>query len=288
MNYLVQIKAFYDRLEVEPLRSSEIALWYALMSINNKTAWSKTFTVASSVLCQKSGIKEANFYKARNLLQQKGYIEWKSRTGNQAAIYHLPKLYNQVPTNSVDSHIGSWGDSSIDTSIDSSRALNKLNETKQKSEDDGAVTRSEVFDKWTSLWGFPNAIAMPEINEWLDQLSPGIIMFAIQIAGEHDVQARGALKYMRAVIEGWQQRRISTLDQAKKAAKEHDQRMANRRKPSSKPARAKETLPDWAQRDSDQPQEKPKQMTANQQAMLDARLKRLQERNEQREQEATT
>jgi len=280
LNYLIQIKAFYDRLEVEPLKSSEIALWYALMSINNKTAWSKTFTVASSVLCQKSGIKEANFYKARNLLQQKGYIEWKSRTGNQAAIYHLPKLYNQVPTNSVDSHIGSWGDSSIDTSIDSSRALNKLNETKQK-DDDGAVTRSEVFDKWTSLWGFPNAIAVPEINEWLDEMSPDIIYYAIQIAGEHDVQARGALKYMRAVIEGWQQRRISTLDQAKKAAKEHDQRMANSRKPSSKPARAKETLPDWAQRDSDQP--KAKKLSAEKQAKLDARIARLSNRNKKKE-----
>lgn len=283
MNYLVQIKAFYDRLEVEPLKSSEIALWYSLMSINNKTAWSETFTVASSVLCQKSGIKEANFYKARNLLQQKGYIDWKSRTGNQAAIYHLPKLYEQLPTNSIDNHTDNWGDSSRDTSIGSSRALTKLNKTKQKDVDDDVVARSNVFDKWTALWGFPNAIALPELNGWLEQLSPDIIDYAIQIAGEHDVQSRGALKYLRAVIDGWQQRNITTLEQAKKAAEEHDQRMANGRRSNTKPAHAKETLPDWAQRDSGQPNTPTKKISAEKQAELDARIQKLRQRNKKQE-----
>lgn len=283
MNYLVQIKAFYDRLEVEPLKSSEIALWYSLMSINNKTAWSETFTVASSVLCQKSGIKEANFYKARNLLQQKGYIDWKSRTGNQAAIYHLPKLYEQLPTNSIDNHTDNWGDSSRDTSIGSSRALTKLNKTKQKDVDDDVVARSNVFDKWTALWGFPNAIALPELNGWLEQLSPDIIDYAIQIAGEHDVQSRGALKYLRAVIDGWQQRNITTLEQAKKAAEEHDQRMANGRRSNTKPAHAKETLPDWAQRDSGQPKTPTKKISAEKQAELDARIQKLRQRNKKQE-----
>jgi len=283
LNYLVQIKAFYDRLEVEPLKSSEIALWYSLMSINNKTAWSETFTVASSVLCQKSGIKEANFYKARNLLQQKGYIDWKSRTGNQAAIYHLPKLYEQLPTNSIDNHTDNWGDSSRDTSIGSSRALTKLNKTKQKDVDDDVVARSNVFDKWTALWGFPNAIALPELNGWLEQLSPDIIDYAIQIAGEHDVQSRGALKYLRAVIDGWQQRNITTLEQAKKAAEEHDQRMANGRRSNTKPAHAKETLPDWAQRDSGQPKTPTKKISAEKQAELDARIQKLRQRNKKQE-----
>ncbi len=53
MNYIIQLNAFYDRLEINPLNSSEIALWNALMSINNKTAWSDKFTVAASVLCNK-------------------------------------------------------------------------------------------------------------------------------------------------------------------------------------------------------------------------------------------
>jgi len=47
---------------------------------------------------------------------------------------------------------------------------------------------------------------------------PGVICFAIQVAGEHDVQSRGALKYLRAIIAGWKRLKVTTLDQAKKAA----------------------------------------------------------------------
>lgn len=49
MNYLAEIKAFYDRLELNPQPNTVIALWHALMSIANKAGWPDTFTVASSV-----------------------------------------------------------------------------------------------------------------------------------------------------------------------------------------------------------------------------------------------
>ena len=84
--------AFYDKLELNPLNSSEIALWHALMSINNKTAWSDTFTVASSVLRQRSGLGTANFFKTRNALTQKGYIKWSSSGANKAAKYQIKSL----------------------------------------------------------------------------------------------------------------------------------------------------------------------------------------------------
>lgn len=284
MNYLQQIRAFDDyRLYEQKLSAGQVSLWYTLMSINNKTAWSTWFTAANATLESLSGLSRSGIVKNRNVLKQLGLIDFSSN-GRKATSYRVCVLYTS------DSTQGSTHTSTQDStqrgvqgSTQHSSALNKLNETKPKEVDDCAVTRSEVFDKWTSLWGFPNAIAMPELNEWLDQLTPDIICYAIQIAGEHDVQARGALKYMRKVIEGWQQREITTLDQAKQAAKEHDQRIANSRKPSSKPARAKETLPDWARRDSGQPQAKPKQLSAEKQAALDARIRRLSERNNKQE-----
>ncbi|KID43803.1 prophage Lp2 protein 20 [Levilactobacillus brevis] len=151
-------------------------------------------------------------------------------------------------------------------------------------EDGAGVTRGDVIDKWTSLWGFPNAIAMPEVNEWLDALPADVVDFAITIAGEHQVKATGSLKYMRAVIEGWQKRKLTTLDQVKKAAKEHDQRMKSERG-GSKPARAKETLPDWAQTGAT-PTATRTELTPEQQAKINARIARLQQ-NGKTEQEAT-
>lgn len=102
MNYIAELKAFYDRLELNPLPSPAIALWHALMSIANKTGWQQEFTVAVSVLVLKSGLNAQAIKRARNRLEQDGYVTWRSRGGNQSAIYHLNSLvvqneYKNVP-----------------------------------------------------------------------------------------------------------------------------------------------------------------------------------------------
>lgn len=101
MNYLSEIKAFYDRLELNPLPSPAIALWHALMSIANKTGWQQEFTVAVSVLMLKSGLNAQAIKRARNRLEQDGYIKWKSRGGNQSASYHVNSLVVQNDTKNV-------------------------------------------------------------------------------------------------------------------------------------------------------------------------------------------
>lgn len=95
MNYIAEIKAFYDRLELNPLPSPAIALWHALMSIANKTGWQQEFTAAVSILMLKSGLNAQAIKRARNRLEQDGYIIWRSRGGNQSAIYHINSLVVQ-------------------------------------------------------------------------------------------------------------------------------------------------------------------------------------------------
>lgn len=89
MNYIREINSFYDWLETNSVSDSAITLWHALMHINNKAGWKVEFTVASSVLCLKSGLSQSSFKRARNILKQSGRIEWRERKGNQSAIYNL-------------------------------------------------------------------------------------------------------------------------------------------------------------------------------------------------------
>ncbi len=95
MNYIAEIKAFYDRLELNPLPSPAIALWHALMSIANKTGWQQEFTAAVSILVLKSGLNAQAIKRARNRLEQDGFITWRSRGGNQSAIYQINSLVVQ-------------------------------------------------------------------------------------------------------------------------------------------------------------------------------------------------
>ena len=95
MNYLAEIKAFYDRLELSPQPNTVIALWHALMSIANKAGWPDTFTVAQSVLGLRSGLNASALKRARNKLATDGFIEWKQRGGNQSAQYRILSLVVQ-------------------------------------------------------------------------------------------------------------------------------------------------------------------------------------------------
>lgn len=289
MNYLMQIRAFDDyRLYKQKLSAGQVSLWYTLMSINNKAGWSTWFTAANATLESLSGLSRSGIVKNRNVLKQLNLIDFSSN-GRKATSYRVCVLYtSDSAQGSTQRSVQDSTQQGTQRSVQDSSALVKQNETKQneKNEDDDAgITQSSVIDKWTSLWGFPNAIAMPEINDWLEQLPADVIDFAITIAGEHNVQSRGALKYMQAVIDGWQKRKITTLDQAKKAAAEHDQRMKNGRG-SSKPTRAKETLPTWAQKTPDKPASDGK-LSPEHQAALDARIKKFKARRPEKE-EATS
>lgn len=63
MNYIAEIKAFYDLVQVKQLSTGQIALWNALMNINNKCAWIKWFSVPSIVLRINTGLSESGIKK---------------------------------------------------------------------------------------------------------------------------------------------------------------------------------------------------------------------------------
>lgn len=103
----------------------------------------------------------------------------------------------------------------------------KVKESKVNESKEGAGVRAHVFDLWQSLWGFPNAIAQQDLDQWIDDMGADLMQFAIEIAGRSNVQARAADKFIGRVVDGWQQLGVKTLDQAKKANADHEKRLSN-------------------------------------------------------------
>jgi len=87
VNYLTEMNAFYDWLMYNSLPTGVIALWHALMAINNKTSWADEFTVANIVLQGMTGLSRQGLDRARNTLIQKELIQYKKGTSNQAGKY---------------------------------------------------------------------------------------------------------------------------------------------------------------------------------------------------------
>ncbi len=131
MNYIREINAFYDWLETNVLSLSAVALWHALMHINNKAAWTDEFAVAISVLCVKTGLSPRGVTAARNELKLKSRIEWHSRKGSQSATYRIISLVGNLPAINADIHTNNCADNHTDNSADNRATLNKLDETKQ-------------------------------------------------------------------------------------------------------------------------------------------------------------
>ena len=136
MEYLSQILRFNDSLPTNNLSPGQIALWYALMHINNKCSWTEWFKAANRTLELYTGLSKNGVIKARNVLKQKGLIDFKSN-GTSAASFKLKILYSSTDSG-IDSSTDSGTDSGIDSGIDSgtkSSPLNRLRIRQDKDKD---------------------------------------------------------------------------------------------------------------------------------------------------------
>lgn len=147
MEYLSQILRFNDSLPTNNLSPGQIALWYALMHINNKCSWTEWFKAANRTLELYTGLSKNGVIKARNVLKQKGLIDFKSN-GTSAASFKLKILYG-----GTDSSIDSGTDSGIDSGIDSgtkSSPLNRLRIRQDKDKDKDKDNKKEKDKKETA------------------------------------------------------------------------------------------------------------------------------------------
>lgn len=136
MNYIAEIKAFYDLVQVKQLSTGQIALWNALMYINNKCAWIEWFTVPNILLELNTGMSRSGVLKARNSLKQLGLIDFKAN-GTKATSYKIYTIAKSTQeSNQVSTQDGVQDGKQVSTQDgkQDSNTLNKLNETKLNKE----------------------------------------------------------------------------------------------------------------------------------------------------------
>jgi DnaD/phage-associated family protein len=221
VNYLKELNAFYDRLETNPLSTSAIALWHSLMHINNKAGWVDEFAVAASVLCIKSGLKDSMFKKARNELSQKEYITFKSRGGNQSAIYQITLLSSHCDRSSDHNGVYSGVHSSDHIGV----PLNKLNKTKLNETDKEEVEDRPMtmYQSFVNNFGYePTPTQIHLLGSYIDQdnMQEELIIWALRETGE-----RGKpFEYARSTLNRLSSSKIKTVTGAEKAKEEHNRK----------------------------------------------------------------
>lgn len=112
MNYIEQIKGFWIAQEVNQLGTSEIALYFHLLEICNKTGWTGTFNRNNyKVMADLSIRSPKTLQSIKDKLQQAGIIVYKQRNGDANCAYSLTDLGKFYRGNGIGSGGGLVGGS---------------------------------------------------------------------------------------------------------------------------------------------------------------------------------
>lgn len=230
MNYLREINSFYDWLETNSISDSAINLWHALMHINNKAGWITEFTVAISTLETKTGLKKGAIVRARLRLQQAGRVDFKSRTGQQSAIYTIiPFNVDNFQESNLSSLMEHKAVHKPDTNWNANRTqsgtqtgpITKLNGTKlnEKNINDntreaGLVDKSHEPDfsllrELEREYGTLSSVEISCLTEWHESFYADILYECFR-----RYKANGGVgrKYMDTVFINWYKSGVETLE----------------------------------------------------------------------------
>lgn len=228
MNYIAEIKAFHDLVQAKQLSTGQIALWYALMYMNNKCAWIEWFTVPNITLELNCGLSKSGIHKARNILKQHKVIDFKPN-GTKATFYKIFSFTEYgIESGRSSNRDGNRG-SGRDGNRDGGRSgvpLNKLNETKLIINSyDGYARAENVSVDNVDNFNLPkfiekelgqvlNSTCILQIQDWQSSFSDEMIKYAVEKAVLAGVKN---YHYVNGIINSWLRNNIKTLDEAKRA-----------------------------------------------------------------------
>lgn len=98
----------------------------------------------------------------------------------------------------------------------------KVNKNKTDSQADVRVHENARL-LWQNVWGFPNAIATQDLEEWIGNFGDDLVCWVIKYAARKDVKAKGADRYLAKVFDGYTERKIKTVEQAEAESKKHEE-----------------------------------------------------------------
>ena len=211
MNYVTQLNGFFDSLQHNPLNSNAIALYVTLFHINNKCAWIKWFTAANITVQALSGLSRNQLHNARNELKQKGYIDYKKGSGNQAGKYLLVSFDTQIDTQ-TDTQSHTQTNTQSDTQTQHKLGtLNKHKLNKNNLDEDDEVLLVSSYShssedrqilKHQYLTYFTNTSQLDQrIDDWIQFFDVSDIQQAISKAAQQDPLPYQPLNYVERVLE---------------------------------------------------------------------------------------
>ncbi|EUJ27355.1 DnaD domain protein [Listeria cornellensis] len=217
INYLKEINAFHDWLEINPISSTTQSLWFHIMNIANKCSWPSEFTIANPTLQAKLGISRGTLNEHRNILVQKGRIQYKSLGRNKAGVYKLILFYgsNNELVKGSSSIIEPENNPNPTPHQPEPLPLVKLNKNETKQ------TVENPFMHYQKKMGRDlSGTGIQKLMNWieLDKMPEDLINYAIDITAQESSNPKkrktNPENYIDGILKNWARDGIRTLDAA--------------------------------------------------------------------------
>lgn len=105
MNYLTEIRLFYEWLETHHLAPSSITLWHALMYTANRSGWAEKIAIPISILESRTQMTRSTIYRSREQLVSRGLIGVEVRGSSHSAVYTMQSLENMLVSQYVSQNV---------------------------------------------------------------------------------------------------------------------------------------------------------------------------------------
>lgn len=238
MNLFVELKAFRNWLETNPLKPNAQVLWFHLMMIANESGWKKELSIPNSVLMARTGIASKNTLTSnRNVLIQAGRITYRSRGRSKAGIYVLTSFGEEAspknepdaspsnssgPINEPEAGPEASPDSSPETGPETSPYLDidsDVDKDKTISLGSGGMDGFNQFKStraYLAAWKTdPETDPMiPQLDLYRKQIGEPLLGHSIWYLIEHKVTLAGVPKYLAKIVNCWTKNGIITPKEA--------------------------------------------------------------------------
>lgn len=235
MNLFVELKAFRNFLETNPLKPNAQVLWFHLMMIANESGWKKELSIPNSVLMARTGIASKNtLISNRNILIQAKRISYKSRGRTRAGIYVITPFgeasspINELssspsnisgPINELETGLSSSPVSSPSSSPETSPYLD-IDSDSDKDKTSSLGSSRDGFNQFKSTrtyvshWPTPNKDMTSQLKLYRQEVGDDLLTHSLDYLAKNNVSPAGVPKYLEKVINCWVKNDITTVSDA--------------------------------------------------------------------------
>lgn len=206
MDFLYELRAFYDWLETNPCEPYQIALWCALLATADKAGKFMGLNVPISTLELKTGLSRSAIYSARNSLKQKGLIDFETRPGRLCSSYKLHSLC--IPKAHSPNHKPEQNAERIP--VHKPTAYEDMRGTDDE-DHEIACARARLRSAWHEAFGETINPTQEDIVAALTGRYPQeLVELAISVSAANS--RKNPIRYIGALLNDWHARGIETVE----------------------------------------------------------------------------